>query len=218
MPPTLAALMTRPLTTGRLVSPRSLGCSAVTWQALCRDGTLVEVRPGRALVAGEPETSADRAQALLGSVPPDVVVARSWAAWVHAGGPPPSSTHRICVVYRPGTSRPRSMPGLEAVQAALRPWDVVTVDRLRLTSPVRTAMDLATWSPEAQWARDLARLQTDGATLPAAVAQLQRVARWRGSEEAVRRLEAAQLRSSLSEAGTTQACTTASAALDPVMR
>lgn len=194
MLPTLADLLTRPHAPGPMVSPTSLGCTSATWQALCRDGAVVEVRPGFALVAGVPETSADRARTLIGAVPPAVVVARAWAVWIHAGGRPPSPPHRICVVYRPGESRPRSMPGLEAVQASLRPWDVVTVGGLSVTSPVRTAMDVATWSTGTRGARELAHLRAVGADLPAAVAQIRRVAGWRGSERAVRTLESVESR------------------------
>lgn len=202
MPPTLAHLLARPDVLGPMVTPVSLGCSSATWQALCRDGDVVEVRPGFALVAGVAETSADRARTLLAAVPADVVVAREWAVWVHAGGRPPRPQHRVCVVYRPGTSRPRSLPGLETVQASLRPWDVSTVAGLSVTSPVRTAMDVATWSATLPGTRSLARLRACGTDLPTAVAQLRRVAGWRGSDQAVRRLEAAERRASVADRAT----------------
>lgn len=242
MPPTLARLLARPRVPGPMVSPASLGCSPTTWQTLCRDGVVVEVRPGFALVAGVSETSADRARTLLDAVPTDVVVAREWAVWVHTGGRPPRPPRRICVVYRPGTSRPRSVPGMDAVQATLRPWDVVTVGSLVVTSLERTAMDVATWSTGPQAVQDLARLRAGGADLAAAVGRLGRSAGWRGAERAVRRLESAERCASgegstaarrLPVAGSPpmvqnpgpgsldrppQACTTFSAALDPVMR
>lgn len=218
MPPTLADLLTCPRAPGRLLSPASLGCSSVTWQALCRDGALVEVRPGFALVAGVPETSADRARTLVAAVPSGVVVARTWAVWLHAGGQPPCTPQRICVVYPPGSSRPRSTAGLDPVQTALRPWDVTTVAGLAVTSPVRTAMDVATWSTGPEAARDLARLRAAGTDLPAAITQLARVAGWRGSDRAVRRIGAATVGATTAPTGSAQACTTFSATLEPVMR
>ncbi|MBF0721396.1 hypothetical protein [Sanguibacter inulinus] len=193
MPPTLSELLRHPPEVGRMLSPASLGCSRVTWQVLCRDGAVVELRPGFALLAGVTPTPADRAQTLVGAVPAGVVVARAWAVWIHAGGPPPTPPRRVGVVYRPGTSRPRSMPGLEPVQTSLRPWDVVLVGDLPVTSPVRTAMDVATWSTGAEAARDLVRLRTSGADLLAGMAELRRVTGWRGSLQAVRRIEAATL-------------------------
>lgn len=193
MPPTLADLLRLPPEVGRLVSPASLRCSLVTWQVLCRDGALVELRPGFALVAGAAQTPADRAQTLAGSVPQGVVVARTWAVWVHAGGRPPSPGRRICVVFRPGASRPRSTPGLEPVQTPLRPWDVTRVGDLAVTSPGRTAMDVATWSGGAEAARDLLRLRDVGTDLPASITRLRGASGWRGALQAVRRIEAASL-------------------------
>jgi hypothetical protein len=193
VPPTLAELLRLPPEVGRLISPASLGCSQVTWQVLCRDGALVELRPGFALVAGTTQTSADRAQTLAGSVPQGVVVARRWAVWVHAGGHPPSPGQRICVVFRPGASRPRSTPGLEPVQTSLRPWDVTRIGDLAVTSPGRTAMDVATWSGGADAARDLLRLRDIGTDLLASITRLRRASGWRGALQAIRTIEAASL-------------------------
>ncbi|ACZ21686.1 hypothetical protein Sked_17590 [Sanguibacter keddieii DSM 10542] len=207
---TLAYLLADTPRVGPLVTPRSPGCTGAAWASLLRDGYLVEVRDGYALVAGVAESAGLRACTFAQEVTGGLVLARSWAAWVHTGGPPPRG--RTCVVYRPGTSRPKARAWLDAVQAPLRPWDVTELGGVALTTPVRTAMDLATWSTEDDARRALLRLAAAGTDLGEAALQLDRTAGWRGSAVARRRIDEAR------RAAGTQAWTTGSAAFEPVMR
>lgn len=187
--PTLSYLLAEAPRAGPLFTPLSPGCTGTAWQTLLRDGHLVEVREGFALVAGVDETAALRAGTFAGDVTAGLALARHSAAWVHTGGAP--ATARTCVVYRPGTSRPRTRLWLDAVQAPLRPWDVEDVGGVAVTTPVRTAMDLATWGTEDQSRQALLRLAAAGADLRAAAVQLDRTTGWRGARVARHRLAGA---------------------------
>lgn len=254
--PTLPYLLAEAPRGGPLFTPLSPGCSGTAWQTLLRDGDLVELREGFAVVAGVVETAALRAGTFAGVVTVGLALARHSAAWVHTGGE--LAAVRTCVVYRPGASRPRTRLWLDAVQAPLRPWDVEDVGGVAVTTPVRTAMDLATWCTDDQARHALLRLAAAGADLRSAAVQLDRTTGWRGARLARRRLHEAARQAEragpsghaplveqghpddqghlaerarlVDEAGQQartveplqqrdrQACTTGSAALDPVMR
>lgn len=207
--PTLRDLLRPPPTVQAPFTPASLGASAQGWAALLRDGDLVEVRPGFAVGPGTAITPELRALALTQVVPRGVVVGRASAAWVHTGhgdGP------RVCVLYAPGGHRPRHAGRLEVCQAAVRPWEIDTIaiattapgpgggtdagaaTALKITTLVRTAMDVATWCPPQESAALLDRLVAAGLDLDDALHRLDLVASWRGAETARIRLLAARRR------------------------
>lgn len=185
--PTLAELLSVPPVLGSPFTRSQLG-SDTAWDALRRDGDLVEVRDGWAVAAGTPVTPSTRAASLGGTVPRDVVVGRATAAWVHTGFPRPG---RVCVLYSPGGYRPRSGPLLEVAQATVRPWELERVGALTLTSPVRTALDVATWCPEDEVQPILRALLRHGVVVDEALARLRTFANWRGAGRARTRLEIA---------------------------
>jgi hypothetical protein len=79
----------------------------------------------------------------------DLVAERWTAAWVHGVLPVAPAPHQLCTdVGR--TGRTRMLAGLREVH--LRPGDVLTLAGLGVTTPLRTACDLA-------------RLEADGPTL-----------------------------------------------------
>ena len=201
--PTLRDLLRPPPTVQAPFTPASLGASNQGWATLLRDGDLLEVRPGFAVLPGTAITPELRALALTQVVPRGVVVGRASAAWVHTGhgdGP------RVCVLYAPGGHRPRDAGRLEVCQATVRPWevDMIVIDTpatdaaaatgttLRVTTLVRTAMDVATWCPPHESAALLGHLVAAGLDLDEALHRLDLVASWRGAETARIRLLAAR--------------------------
>jgi transcriptional regulator with AbiEi antitoxin domain of type IV toxin-antitoxin system len=97
-------------------------------------------------------------------VGPDWVIGFASAAWLHTGlGPagrssptesPPTEMH---VIIPPGRRRPK-VTGVRGRQVALAPDDIMFVDSLAVTGPVRTAADVARDLPAAQALSTLRRL------------------------------------------------------------
>lgn len=206
----LADLLRVPSTVSAPYTRESLGCTRTTWEALLRDGAMVEVRGGFAVGPGTALTPALRARSLADDVPRDVVVGRATAAWVHSGTGDPE---RVCVLYAPGGYRPRDARRLEIAQASVRTWEREVLDvpggPVVVTSLVRTAMDVATWCTAEQATSMLAALVGVGLEVDEALRRLDLVASWRGAERARTRLLEVRRR------GQTLASTPA---LDPVMR
>ena len=131
--------------------------------------------PGGIFVASHvPDTTALRAAAVLlaleapvagrrlpagvvgPAAPSRAVVGFRTAAWVHAGGP---VTDDLDLVIAPGSARPRR-PGLRLHEHRLHPRDTEQLGGLRLTTPVRTAADLARGLPGEQALAALEALRT----------------------------------------------------------
>ena len=192
--PTLRELL-RPLPTVRPpFAPSDLGTAAQAWAALVRDADVTELRPGFAVVPGTQVTAGLRALALAHVVPAGVVVGRASAVWVHTGH---GDQERVCVLYPPGGHRPRDPRRLQACQATVRPWEILTLATgpersLAVTSLTRTAMDVATWCEPQESAELLTHLVGAGLDVDDALHRLDLVASWRGAERARARLLAAR--------------------------
>jgi len=105
------------------------------------------------------------------------VVGFGTAAWVHTGGPAASP---IDLVIAPGSTRPRR-GRMRLHEHRLGPREVQMIAGLRLTSPVRTAADLARSLPAAQVAGQLDRLRRDcGVRAVDVIEQLEGMTRCRG--------------------------------------
>lgn len=117
------------------------------------DGLLLPLWGTTARTAGTRETPRVRAAALAPLVPARAVLGRVSAVWVHAGGPAP---RRADVLVAAGARRPDPHPARRVAEATLTPDDLVTVAPVRLTSPLRTALDVARWEEPAT-ARDAVR-------------------------------------------------------------
>ena len=188
--PLLRDLLRPPPTVQAPFTPAALGASPLAWATLLRDGDIVEIRPGFAVTPGTPVTAGLRALALAHLVPTGAVVGRASAVWVHTGR---GDRPRVCVLYAPGGHRPRDPARLEACQATVRPWEIVSVaaggDRsLPVTTLTRTAMDVATWYPDQESAELLTYLMDAGLDVDDALHRLDLVASWRGAETARARL------------------------------
>jgi hypothetical protein len=73
------------------------------------------------------------------------LVAERWtAAWVHGVVPTPPRPHQLCLDVS-ATGRTRMLAGVREV--LLQPRDVLAVHGLRVTTPLRTACDLARLEP-----------------------------------------------------------------------
>lgn len=131
----------------RTLRPATVG-GEVAYSSLRAAGHLVELTPGVAVLAGTAVTRTDRLAALGPRIPPRTVVGRLSAVWVHTGRGAPGE---LSVLYAPGTHRPPGRPDLRTHQATLAPADVEGLPGLHVTSPLRTAVDVARHVP-----RDLA--------------------------------------------------------------
>ena len=115
------------------------------------DQGLLRRSPGAVLVAAEaPDTPALRAEALTvalarpGQDRPrgpaaNAVIGYLTAAWLHGGGPPPEL---IDLVIPPGTARPKR-GDVHLHEHRVHPRDVSRLSDLTVTTPARTAADLA---------------------------------------------------------------------------
>jgi hypothetical protein len=138
--------------------------------------------------AHAPDTEALRARSvLLALAPPGGlrpigasargVIGFTTAAWVHTGGP---ATSPIDLIIVPGSTRPRRSR-MRLHEHRLRPGEVHSIAGLRLTSPVRTAADLARSLPSSQVAGQLDRLRRScGVRAVDVVEQLEGMSRCRG--------------------------------------
>jgi len=104
------------------------------------DGLLVDLGAGIYLPADASCTTSSRADAFATVVPPWAALAMEAAAWVH-GGPRPTPPF---VLITSETAGSRPVPdGTRLTVTPLTQADVVQISGLRLTSPLRTAVDLA---------------------------------------------------------------------------
>ena len=72
------------------------------------------------------------------------VLGRDSAAWVHTGTRPPA---RACVLVPVGVRRPAPRPDRTCAEAVFGPSDVLLVAGTAVTTPERTAEDVARWLP-----------------------------------------------------------------------
>ena len=107
--------------------------------ALCLDGQLFRVGDSFASV-DTPDGPELRAQAFARSAPGWTVADRGSAAWIHGTRSSPPPLPQVCV---PPKRRGRvSSPTIDACHRALRPVETVSVGPVRVTTPLRTAIDL----------------------------------------------------------------------------
>jgi hypothetical protein len=161
----LSWLHPRPVTVPDGVVADDVGVTA--WQVLLRDGVLRPVWGAVATPADRSPTPAVRAAALRPLVPPRAVVGRAAAVWVHTGGPLPE---RFDVLVPPRARRPSPHPLRIPHESSLPAADVAGLGVVRVTTVLRTALDVARWVPRAD-AVPLLRRLTDHAGLDLTAAQ-----------------------------------------------
>ncbi|WP_309134228.1 hypothetical protein [Cellulomonas sp.] len=174
-PAALVRLRPRPVDLPPVVHRADLG--PLAWAGMLADGALVPLRGDVARTTGTAETPAVRAAAVARLVPPRGVVGRTAAVWVHTGGPPP---RRVDVLVASGARRPDPHPDRRVAEAVLGPEDVVALGPVRVTTPLRTALDVARWETSASAQEALARLASAGVDLVAALRALHRFEGHRG--------------------------------------
>ncbi|HWB68317.1 MAG TPA: type IV toxin-antitoxin system AbiEi family antitoxin [Mycobacteriales bacterium] len=129
-----AALGDRPFTTQ---TARAAGLTARQLQSQATRRLLQSVY----VAADVPITTELRAQAVALILPPGAVVARETAAWLLGPDIRPPGDLGVDIVVPQGDEVRR--PGIRCREASLRPCDVTTVCGVPVTSPTRTAFDLA---------------------------------------------------------------------------
>jgi len=109
-------------------------------QAARLDGEVYELAGAFCLI-GELEAPAHRARAVLGSRTPRLIAELSTAAWIWGAGPQPE---RFEFAVTPD-ARARLAPSEHAAvrEIVFEHGDVVDLDGCRVTSPLRTVVDLA---------------------------------------------------------------------------
>ncbi|QAY71122.1 hypothetical protein [Xylanimonas protaetiae] len=176
----VSALLAPERTPGVLVRPSDVG-GRVAWDVLVRDGALTVVGDDAAVPARAEVSAGTRAAVLRPRVPARTVVTGVTAAWVHCGGPMPQVLH---LAHRPGTHRPAvwsfttvwSCPGLVG--------DSLSLGGVRVTTPERTAVELALRLPPAHALPLVLGLRSAGADLAAASRSLERRTRVAGRPRA----------------------------------
>ena len=120
-----------------------------------------------------PESTAQRIVSAAAAMPDEAVIG-GWAA-AHVDGADLDGRDRqlrdlpVDVLLPPGLHR-RSVPGIAYRRAAVAGEEVRTVGDLRLTSPLRTAVDLACWAPSLTEAVVLLDLMLRAGLCPEALA------------------------------------------------
>lgn len=131
----------------------------VELQAMRLDGLMTHVCGKSYVRTDQPSTPAIRAQSAINAVPRTlhrrVALARQSAAWVYGCAPAPEIVSLVTDHRRRTTALPVFC---EAVmhQVTLGPCDLSTIGGVEVTSPLRTALDVAIHGSE-QWAVDTLR-------------------------------------------------------------
>lgn len=114
------------------------------------DGVLAPVAGDAFRIAQGEESAGHRAAALFNQVPaalaPRAALGQLSAAWVYGCAPPPET---VALLVNPG-GRSAALPpfsGCTLRQVRLGPQDVVTIGGVPVTSPLRTALDVARSAP-----------------------------------------------------------------------
>lgn len=143
LPTTLTALRHRPFTTTQALelglTPKDLSRSVANrWLR----------RPARGvyLASSLPDTLENRCAALALSVPQDAFVCDHSAAWIHAGDRALVPNDHLSVpevsCFRPSASGRLKREQVRSGERDIRAHEVVEIGGLRVTTPLRTALDL----------------------------------------------------------------------------
>lgn len=120
-----------------ILGPRSMPNAELTAAAL--DGDLVRVADGWC-ASGQPVGPAERLGGALAGLPEHWTAELATAAWVWGAGPRPTMLE---VTFPPRRNRRAWPPGVRVRHVGHGDGDVVTLAGRLVTSPVRTAVDLA---------------------------------------------------------------------------
>ncbi len=158
----------------------------LAFAALLLDGVLDLERPGVAVHSNEPSTRLLRALACVVDPGLDAVVGRSAAAWVHTGRHAPATVNLFYTINR---TRPTVHLPADVTRTIFLPGEIQAFGPVRVTSPLRTVMDLATWRPE-QARRHIPTFTDAPALIRAALAHIEGTPNFRHKKVAIPVLEA----------------------------
>ncbi|WP_157359058.1 hypothetical protein [Arthrobacter sp. Soil782] len=120
--------------------------SSVELQAMRMDGLMAHVCGESYVRTDQPSTPAIRAQSAINTVPRSlharVALARQSAAWVYGCSPAPSVVSLVTDHRRRTTALPAFCDAVMH-QVTLGPCDLSTIGGVPVTSPLRTALDVA---------------------------------------------------------------------------
>lgn len=172
------------------------GLADAELQAAVLDGECYRLAGAYLPIAVAPSTAA-RASAALGGRSTRLVAAFGTAAWVWRATPEPPDAPEFLVDIG-ARWRPRAGERIRVTESVLRAGDVVRFGAVGVTSPLRTAVDLARFracfaEAEHDTVRTLARV--GGFGLRDALGAMERGRNLHGKREAARRLAAALSRS-----------------------
>jgi len=94
----------------------------------------------------EPDRAALRAGSLAARFSPRLIAEQRSAAWVWGVMDRPPHTHQLCADLD-ARVRPTDLTGIEVREVVIDEADLLTVGDFRITSAVRTVVDLARFSP-----------------------------------------------------------------------
>jgi hypothetical protein len=127
-----------------VMGARDLGVSRQTLRSLVAKGFVRPVLRGVYVVSRAPDDMWLRARALALVLPPDAVVTDRTAAWLHGVDVLPRSSRFVVppVEAFHTTDTRMERPGVIGGRRGLLPSDITDVYDIRVTTPLRTAMDL----------------------------------------------------------------------------
>lgn len=142
---------------------------------------------------GIPDAPATRAAASMRGYPARLIPALATAAWIW-GAVHAVPTRREYLVDLGARWRPARADGLHVVESVVHPDDLLRLGRIPVTSPLRTALDLARFrEPFAPADADAVRrlAETGAFGLPEAIAAMERGRNLAGKHRATARLREA---------------------------
>jgi len=156
-----------------LVRPADVG-GIGAWQTMVRDGLLRLVHGDAAVTAATPITPDVRMAVISSDVPKSCYVAGVSAVWVHCGGPVPEV---LTLAHPIGTNRPH-LAGQASVFAGAGLWAEsqllgIGINRGRVTTPMRTCLDLALREDPDVAKQKIRALQSAGLNLRSAARALE---------------------------------------------
>lgn len=160
-------------------------------QAMRLDGELYRLAEGYVSIS-VPDVPAARAAAVLGRRPSRLIAARGTAAWIW-GAVPTAPVRGEFIVDLAARWRPRPSDSIDIIESVIHAEDLVTLGGVAVTSPLRTAIDLARFRAvftlvDADAVRALAGI--GGFGLDDALATMDRGRNLAGKQEAGARLTA----------------------------
>lgn len=109
------------------------------------DGELVSI-DGCFAPIDEPDRAALRAGSLAARYSPRLIAEQRSAAWVLGVLDAPPNTHQLCAGLD-ARVRPTDLTGIEVREVVIDQADLISVGGFRITSVLRTVVDLARFSP-----------------------------------------------------------------------